>query len=147
MHTKITDAIQECGRGHVAHVHNPRNERIVAIRQGWKKDVFESDPDSYNLDFSDPKIDLRLEKPNGNTLYNVPAKRVQQVIALFLNGTRTSEKYPTLQQFINQAQRHCVVRKVTPTRAQIEYELPTAGPVKTWRYQTTIGQYSYIGIY
>lgn len=139
MHTKITDAIAECGPGHPAHVTNPRNERIVAIRTGNK-------PDTFNLDFSDPKVDLRQEK-GGSTLYDVPAKKVQQVIALFLNGSRTSEKYPTLSQFINQAQRHCVVRKITPTRAKIEYELPTAGAVETWRYQTTIGRYSYIGSY
>ena len=140
MHTKITDAIEECVRGdHVAHVTNPRNDRIVAIRDGNK-------PDTFNLDFSDPKVDLRQEK-DGSTLYDVPAERVQQVIALFLTGSRTSEKYPTLRQFINQASRHCVVRKITPTRARLEYELPNSGVTKTWRYQTTVGQYSYIGSY
>ena len=139
MHTKITDAIAECGPGHPAHVTNPRNERIVAIRDGNK-------PDTFNLDFSDPQVDLRQEK-DGSTLYDVPAERVQQVIALFLTGSRTSEKLPTLSQFINQASRHCVVRKITPTRARLEYELPNSGVTGTWRYQTTVGQYSYIGSY
>lgn len=142
MHTKITDAIAECGPGHPAHVTNPRNERIVAIRDGNKR----YGSNTFNLDFSDPQVDLRQEK-DGSTLYDVSPERVQQVIALFLNGSRTSEKHPTLSQFINQAQRHCVVRKITPTRARLEYELPNSGVTKTWRYQTTVGQYSYIGSY
>ena len=139
MHTKITDAIEECGPGHPAHVTNPRNDRIVAIRTGNK-------PDTFNLDFSDPQIDLRQEK-DGSTLYDVPADRVQKVIAVFLGGHRTDEGDNTFEQFINQASRECWVIKVTPTRCRIEYELPNSGFTGSWRYQTTIGGYTYVGSY
>ncbi len=139
MHTKITDAIEECGPGHPAHVTNPRNERIVAIRTGY-------DTGTFNLDFSDPKVDLRYEK-NGSEICNVPADRVQRVIAVFLTGHRTDEGDNTFEQFINQATRECWVIKVTPTRCRIEYELPNSGFANSWRYQTTIGGYTYVGSY
>lgn len=141
MHTKITDAIEECGPGHPAHVTNPSNGRIVAIRDG-----LHSHPNTFRLDFSDPKVDLRQAK-GGSELYNVPAKRVQRVIAVFLGGHRTDEGDNTFEQFINQATRECWVIKVTPTRCRIEYELPNSGITGSWRDQTTIGGYTYVGSY
>lgn len=139
MHTNIQDAINECGPGHPAHVNNPRNDRIVAIRTG-------NEPDTFNLDFSDPKIDLRQED-NGGTLYNIPADRVQKTIALFLSGERVSDRDRFYQAFINQATREAEVERLTPTRARISYYLPRSGYTKSWRYQVTIGRYSYIGSY
>ena len=141
MHTKITDAIEECGPGHPAHVTNPRNERIVAIRTGY-------DTGTFNLDFSDPKVDLRYEK-DGDTNYNVPAKIVERTIDVFLTGARVDrfDKWPRFRGLANQKIRLCIVEKLTPTRARISYELPVAGEVQSWRYQTTVGRYSYIGRY
>ena len=141
MHTKITDAIAECGPGHPAHVTNPRNERIVAIRTGNK-------PDTFNLSFEDPKVDLRKGK-DGDTNYNVPAKIVERTIDVFLTGARVDrfDKWPRFRGLANQKIRLCIVEKLTPTRARISYELPVAGEVQSWRYQTTVGRYSYIGRY
>ena len=143
MHTKITDAIEECGPGHPAHVTNPRNGRIVAIRDG-----LHSHPNTFRLDFSDPKVDLRQAK-GGSELYNVPAKIVERTIATFLSGKRVHrfDKWPRFHGLANQKVRLCIVEKFTPTRAKVSYELPVAGVVRSWRYQTTVGPYSYIGTY
>ncbi len=140
MHTNILDAIAECGPGHPAHVTNNHNERIVAIRTGFKAGTF-------NLDFSDPKVDLRSEK-NGSEICNVPADRVQRTIAVFLGGPRLEiDRNRFFDQFINQASRECELIKVTPTRCRIEYELPNSGITGSWRSQTTIGRYTYVGSY
>ena len=139
MHTKIIDAIAECGPGHPAHVESASTRRIVAIRTGNK-------PDTFNLDFSDPQVDLRQEK-DGSTLYDVPADRVQRTIAVFLGGPRLEiDRNRFFEQYINQANRECELVKLTPTRARVSYDLPS-GPTGTWRSQTTIGRYSYIGSY
>ncbi len=137
MHTNILDAINECGPGHPAHVELASTGRIVAIRTGNK-------PDTFNLDFSDPQVDLRQEK-DGSTLYDVPADRVQRTIAVFLGGPRTDEGDNEFEQFINQKTRVCWVLRLTPTKARIEYELPNSGFTRSWRDQTTIGGYTYVG--
>lgn len=140
MHVNILDAINECGPGHPAHVESASTRRIVAIRTGNK-------PDTFNLDFSDPTVDLRQEK-NGSTLYDVPADRVQRTIAVFLGGPRIMiDAAPFFVDYINQASRECEVIKLTPTRARVLYELPNSGTTGTWRSQTTVGRYSYIGSY
>lgn len=140
MHTNITDAIQECGPGHPAHVTSAATGRTVAIRTG-------NEPDSWNLDFSDPQVDLRKEKGCG-TIYNVPTKlEAGRLIRVFLGGTRIEfDGNPWFEQMINQAYRECEVIKLTPTRARVSYERPS-GTTSTWRYQTTVGRYSYIGSY
>ena len=139
MHTKIIDAINECGPGHPAHVELASTGRIVAIRTGNK-------PDTFNLDFSDPQVDLRQEK-DGSTLYDVPADRVQRTIAVFLGGPRLEiDRNRFFEQYINQAYRECELIKLTPTRARVTYEL-RSGTTGTWRSQTTVGRYSYIGSY
>lgn len=139
--TSITDAINESGPGHPAHVRSAKTERIVAIRTGNK-------PDTFNLSFSDPKVDLRKGK-EGDTRYDVPAKIVERTIATFLSGKRVDrfDKWPRFHGLANQKVRPCIVEQFTPTRARVSYELPTAGVVRSWRYQTTIGRWSYIGTY
>jgi len=140
MHTNIHDAIDECGPGHPAHVKAPiaigeRCGRIVAIRTGNK-------PDTFNLTFSDPKVDLRQ---HGDTICNVPAAQVVRKIDVFLGGSRVHlEQYPWFDQFINQASRECEVKRLTPTRCRIEYDLPNSGVNGAWRYQTTVGPFTYV---
>jgi len=115
--------------------------RIVAIRAGdtWDHRTKEA---TYNLSFSDSKVDLR--KDGGDTLYNVPRRKVIKTIAAFFDGTRTDEGNNGFEQFINQAVRECWVTKITPTRCRIEYELPNSGIVGAWRSQTTVGGFTYI---
>lgn len=140
MHTNILHAIDECGPGHPSHVTaamaiGDRCGRIVAIRVGNK-------PDTYHLTFSDSKVDLR-EKCD--TICNVPASKVAHTIDVFLGGSRVEvEKRPWFDQFINQASRECEVVRLTPTRCRIEYDLPNSGPTRAWRYQTTVGGFTYI---
>ncbi len=139
MHTNIHDAIEECGPGHPAHVRpriaiGPYCGRIVAIRTG-------NEPDTFNLTFSDSKVDLRTE---GDTIYNVPRKMVSRKIVVFFDGNRTDECSNEFDQFINQAVRQCMVIRTTPTRCRIEYEMPNSGIVGAWRYQTTVGGFTYV---
>lgn len=139
MHTNIHDAIEECGPGHPAHVRpriaiGPYCGRIVAIRTG-------NEPDTFNLTFSDSKVDLRDQ---GDTIYNVPRKMVSRKIVVFFDGSRTDECSNEFEQFINQKLRECMIIKTTPTRCRIEYELPNSGIVGAWRYQTTVGGYTYV---
>lgn len=140
MHTNIQEAINECGQGHPAHVTAPisigdRCGRIVAIRVGNK-------PGTFNLTFSDPKVDLR--KAN-DTLCNVLAAKVVHTIDVFLGGTRVHMKQcPWFDQFINQASRECEVKRLTRTRCRIEYDLPNSGVIGAWRYQTTVGGFTYV---
>jgi len=139
MHHNISDAMNECGPGHPAHVRpriavGPKCGRIVAIRTGNK-------PDTFNLSFSDSKVDLRTE---GDTIYDVPENKVHRMIVNFFDGSRTDECSNEFDQFINQAMRECMIVKTTPTRCRIEYELPNSGIVGAWRYQTTVGGYTYV---
>ena len=139
MHHNISDAMNECGPGHPAHVKpriaiGPKCGRIVAIRTG-------NEPYTFNLSFSDSKVDLRTE---GDTIYNVPENKVHRMIVNFFDGSRTDECSNEFDQFINQAMRECMVVKMTPTRCRIEYELPNSGIVGAWRYQTTVGGYTYV---
>lgn len=139
MHTNIHDAMQECGPGHPAHVRKGmaigrKCGRIVAIRTG-------NEPDTFNLSFSDPKVDLRID---GDTLYDVPEAQVTSIIENFLEGYRVSEMQPWATMMINQGHRDVTVVKITPTRCRIEYEMPNAGEMGAWRHQTTVGPYTYI---
>lgn len=133
MHTLIKDAVSECGPGHPAHVTNARNDRIVAIRTGNK-------PGTFNLTFSDPKVELR----DADTKYDVKPAKVEQMIYNFLHGIRISATDNWFDSFINQATRECYVDHLTPTRCRIEYEMPNAGLVGSWRKQTTVNGFTYI---
>ena len=144
MHNNSADAMKECGPGHPAHVRpqiaiGPKCGRVVAIRTGdtWNHKTY---PNTYNLTFSDSKVDLRIK---GDTLYNVPEKDVAQKIQMFFCGTRTTES-GCLTMMINQGVRDCWIEKLTPTRCRIEYEMPNAGQMGGWRYQTTVGGYTYV---
>ncbi len=140
MFHNIVEALAAASPGGPVHVSpriaiGPKVGRIVAIRTGNK-------PDTFNLSFSDSKVDLRTTE--GDTLYNVPRERVVNTIAAFFDGSRTDECSNEFDQFINQAVRECMVVKTTPTRCRIEYEMPNSGIVGAWRHQTTVGGFTYV---
>jgi len=131
-------------RNHIAIGHNCG--RIVALRVGHYTNSRKGSPPFprpgyFTLTFSDSKVDLRKD---GDTIYNVPAKKVARIISVFLKGNRTDEGDNVFDQFINQAVRECWVTRLTPTRCRIEYEMPNAGIVGAWRNQTTVGGYTYV---
>ncbi len=141
MHINIEAALNECGPGHPAHVTTSikigdRIGRIVAIRTGNK-------PGTFNLTFSDRKVDLRFQ-PGGDTLYDVKSDLAHRTIRNFLIGSRVADENDIFDQMINQGVRECYVIKLTPTRCRIEYEMPNAGDMQAWRYQTTVGGMTYV---
>lgn len=140
--TGPTDAIDEAIIGdHVAHVRNPDNDRVVAIRVGG---VGYPSPDfrrEFELTFSDPKVDLRNF---GDTVVFETVKEADKAIRNFLVGTRCASDQDYYQDFVNQKTRDCEIVKLTPTRARVEYWLPNSGQVGAWRAYTRVGYYLYL---
>lgn len=141
--TGPTDAIDEAIVGnHVAHVRNPDNDRVVAIRVTGKP---YPDPDyrrEFELTFSDPKVDLRR---SGDTLTVRNVKEADKAIRKFLVGKRVEKSVDYYQDEVNQARRDCEIIEVGRTRVRIRYELPNSGDTYAWRALVTVGDYHYIG--
>jgi len=135
----IKAALDECFvGGHVSHIRNPENGRVVAIRP-WYLDNDDTD-NTFSLTFSDPIVDLRSNDELGARTWGDAAR----LIYTFMIGDRCNEKRGTFSSHINQADRDCDVVKLTPTRARIEYWLPNSGITGAWRQRTTVGGWHYL---
>ena len=133
----ITDALNECGPGHPAHIKSWEMGRVVAIRTG-------NDDGTFNLTFSDPKVDLRSE---GDTAYNVTRDNAMVVIRTFLSGGRFRSNRSIIALHVNQKDRDCEILKRTPTRLRLQYTLPRTGTTQCWRKYYDIGNYRYVRNY
>jgi hypothetical protein len=146
--TGPTDAIDEAIIGeHVAHVRNPENGRVVAIRPR-RKDGF--DPRTgkdftinFELTFSDPKVANQLRE-RGDTYFAISVKDADRTIRNFLVGIRACKSVDYFQDFVNQKERDCEIVRLTRTRARIRYYLPKSGATEAWRAFSEVGGYLYL---
>lgn len=136
---EIVAALDEADFGnHVSHITDLDSGRTVAIRPAWGEPSLDDNltrHDSFNLTFSDPEFDLR-NVIGGGCRYDLKRRDTIRLIRVFLTGPRIESESEEFTDYINQTDRECSIEdgSITPTRLRIEYELPRAGWVATWRH-------------
>ena len=88
-------------------------------------------------------IHLALNGAYAKDVYNKSQRDTLIILNAWLSGAEAIEG-EVFTQWINQANRECVVVALSPTRVRIEYDMPNTGINGAWRKQVKLGGLTFV---